>query len=341
MRKVFLFLGLILLFLMILNWNNILYGLIQLKGQLKVIRDSVPIEEALKSDSFPDSLKGKLKAISEIKSFAQDELGMAESSNYTTIYDQQGKDLLWIVTACPEFELKAYEWSFPLFGTFPYKGFFDLNKAFQEEKRIKEMGFDTNIRSVSGWSTLGWFNDPILSRMLEKSEGDLANTIIHELTHAEVFIKDEVDLNENLATFVGDYGALKYLESKYGIDNSIYINYQNELEEEKKITEYVMEGAKALDSLYDSFDQNIDTAILSNLKQEFIVQWVVDIDTLKFKSYRGFRSRALNKLPNNTFFMSYLRYNSMQNTFEQEYLASENLSFKEYVDTLISRYAEN
>ncbi|MEQ8359057.1 MAG: aminopeptidase [Cytophagales bacterium] len=341
MKKIFLFLGLFILFYLVLNWNDILYGLLQLKGQLRVLGNSATIEEALNSESFPDSLKGNLKAISEIKSFVRDELGFAENSNYTTVYNQKGKNILWIVTACPKFELKAYEWRFPLFGTFPYKGFFDLDKAFREEKKIKEQGYDTNIRSVSGWSTLGWFNDPILSGMLEKSEGDLANTIIHELTHSEVFVKDEIDLNENLATFVGDYGALKYLERKYGKDHSTYFEYLNELEEEKGFTEYVIEGAKALDSLYNTFDDNIDSTIKASSKREFIDRWVAEIDTLKFKSYRGFRSRALKDLPNNTFFMSYLRYNSMQNSFEQEYLSSENLSFKEYVDTLIKRYAEN
>ncbi|QNL21220.1 aminopeptidase [Hyphobacterium sp. CCMP332] len=299
------------------------------------------LDEVLVSDEFPDSLKIKLKIIREIKEFSNEHLGYEKSENYTTVYDQKGKDILWIVTACPEFELKAYEWRFPLFGTFPYKGFFDLDVAFQEAEKIKEKGYDTNIRSVSGWSTLGWFKDPILSRMLEKSEGDLANTIIHELTHSEIFIKDEIDINENLATFVGDYGALKYLELKYGKDHRIYFEYFNELEEEKEFTEYVIEGAKALDSLYNTFDESIDSTIKSSLKRIFIDRWVTGIDTLKFKSYRGFRIRALKDLPNNTFFMSYLRYNSMQNSFEQEYLASEYLSFQEYVDTLINRYAEN
>lgn len=330
----------VLLFLLV-NINSLIYGINQLSGQIRILQEAVELEEVMASESFPDSLKIKLSYINEIKHFAVDSLGFNETDNYTTVFDQKGKDILWIVTACPAFELKAYEWKFPLFGSFPYKGYFDFGKVVEEEKKMLSKGFDTDIRRVSGWSTLGWFRDPILSNMLYKSEGELANTIIHELTHETIFIKDQVDLNENLATFVGDYGALKYLELKYGIDHSIYKQYLKELEEEKLFTQYVIEGASELDSLYNSFTPEIDSLSKNSKKTVLIRNWVLNIDTTNLSGYSNFRSRALADLPNNTFFMSYIRYNSMQNSFEEEFLNSKGLSFSNYVDSLLLRYAEN
>ena len=86
--------------------------------------------------------------------------------------------------------------------------------ADKEMELLKEAGYDVGMRTVGGWSTLGWFKDPILSNMLNRSYGDLANLIIHELVHATIFVKDSVEFNENLASFIGDQGAKLFLKRK-------------------------------------------------------------------------------------------------------------------------------
>lgn len=332
--------SIILVFLLI-NIQSLIYGINQLSGQIKILMNAKEVREIMASEEFPDSLKVKLSYIRDIKKFSENYLGFEKTENYSTVYDQNGKDILWIVTACPAFELKAYEWSFPLFGSFPYKGYFKLDKALHEEKKMIKKGFDTNVRRVNGWSTLGWFRDPILSKMLYKSEGQLANTIIHELTHSTIFIKDQVDLNENLATFIGDYGALKYLDLKYGRKHEAYKDYKEDLREEKLFTKYVIIGANRLDSLYDTFGHDMNFEIKMAKKSNLIKKWLLNIDTISLSGYSGFKERALDDLPNNTFFMSYIRYNSMQNSFEEEYLSYDDISFRNFVDTVLNRYAEN
>lgn len=98
---------------------------------------------------------------------------------------------MYVVTACAPFAFQPRMWHFPVVGSFPYKGFFEKNKALAEAKKIKEEeGLEVSVRTAGGWSTLGWFKDPVLSNMLNRSEGDLANLIIHELTHGTLFVKD-------------------------------------------------------------------------------------------------------------------------------------------------------
>ena len=106
------------------------YGIAQGLGQLKIIREARPVEEFMIDPSFPDSLKSKLKLIQKARQFAIDTLGLNNTKNYTTLYDQHGEELMWVVIACEPFRLKEKRWSFPIVGSVPYKGFFDKAKKF-------------------------------------------------------------------------------------------------------------------------------------------------------------------------------------------------------------------
>ena len=176
--------------------------------------------------------------------------------------------------------------------------------------------------------------------MLLKDLGDLANTIIHEMTHGTVFIKNEIDMNENLATFVGDYGALEYLKRKNNQDTTIIDTYLKEVKEERKFSNYVISGANKLDSIYKTFDNEIDTFEMREIKMEFIQDWVLNIDSIEFPTYQNYKRRALKDLPDNTFFMGYLRYNKMQNEFEEEYLQKYDQDLKKYIKELVFRFEE-
>ncbi|MBK7966760.1 MAG: aminopeptidase [Bacteroidetes bacterium] len=108
---------------------------------------------------------------------------------------------------------------------FLIKAFFVKEKGEAELKELERFGYDVEYRSVSAWSTLGWFEDPILSNMLKRSEGQLAEVIIHELTHTTLYLPGSVDFNENFATFVGEHGAILFLKYKYGTNGTPYTNY--------------------------------------------------------------------------------------------------------------------
>ncbi len=312
---------------------SIIYGTQQLYGQLRIISGAVNIEEFLSREDIPDSLRRKLKLVSEIRKFAFEELGQTRSENYTSYYDQGGKPSLWVLSACPEFSLEPYVWKFPIAGKFPYKGFFDLKQGRKEEKTLKDMLYDTNLSVVEGWSTLGFFKDPILSNMLKRAEGRLANLIIHELTHGTIFLKDSVEYNENLANFIGIKGSILFLKLKYGSDHDMVYNYILELERRKVFSDFLIKMAPILDSTYNSFESG-----LSILKKREIKKMA--LKEIKQKWYnireRVFMDTIPDTLwfPDNTLFAGFIRYNSQYEVFEKELELKYEGSLRRMVQSL-------
>lgn len=338
-KKIAIAITLLLLILLVWNYDLVGYGIGQAQGQLKVIRNAKPVEDFLKNPDFPEPLKTKILLVQEIRQFAFDSLGLNDSDNYTTLYDQQDKAILWNVTASPPFEMKGYEWKFPFLGSVSYKGFFDLEKAKAEAARLEKEGYETQIDEIGGWSTLGWFKDPILSNMLKRSEGNLANVIIHELTHGTLYVKNNVTYNENLATFVGDRGAEKFLEQKYGKDSEEYMHYTFAKEDYRKYVRHVLNAADKLDSLYNTFTAQQSTETKKQLKEACIRQFVADIDTISFtfpETYQRYFSP--DSLPNNNYFLSYKRYREEQNVFEDEFYNKFKGNFKRYMAYLKETY---
>jgi predicted aminopeptidase len=330
---------LILLLLVVLWYHEIVwYGLNQGYGQMRIVWNAEPIDELLKKPEVSDSVKRKLELIQEIKQFAFDSLGINESDNYSTFYDQKGKPALWVVTACEPFELKPYKWKFPFLGSFPYKGFFDRNKALHEEKEIRQKGLDTDIGTVSGWSTLGWFKDPVLSSMLRRSDGRLANLIIHELTHGTLYIKDSVDYNENLASFIGDKGAVKFLNYKYGPNSSQLQGYLDMETDDILYTEHVLAGAEFLEKRYKEMNDLTDVNAKKKLKAQSIDSIFKAMDTVSFKRYKPDYRYLNSDSINNTFFMGFKRYSSKQDYFEQELNTKFQGNLKKYMEYLKKKY---
>ncbi len=332
---------------LVYNYDSTIYAYRQAKGQLKIIFNTRPVSEVLADKNFPDSLKNRLRLIQEIKQFAVDSLGLNPSDNYTTFYDQHQKPILWVMTACEPFELKAKKWNFPIIGTFSYKGHFEKNIADKEISELKKQGFDTQMNEVSAWSTLGYLKDPILSSMLEKSEGRLAALIIHELTHGTLFVKSNLEFNENLADFVGDYGAIRFLESKFGKNSEQLERYQFSKKYNDAYSQHLIRGAKNLDSLYKNFPQKLTVENKKKQKLDLILKIINSTDTLlarKFESKRISRKKWSindNNLPNNAYFIVYLNYQSKQNQFKNEFETKFNSNFNNYLTHLKKQYSNS
>jgi predicted aminopeptidase len=297
----------------------VIYGLKMGKGQLHIVLNTRTIDECMNDKQFPDSLRSQLLLVEEIRRYAIDSLGLNDSPNYTTVYDQQNKPAIWVVTACEPFALKAKEWEFPIIGSVPYKGFFKKEEAKHEQTTLLSLGFDTKLGTTGGWSTLGWFKDPILSNMLYQSEGGLAELIIHELTHSTIFIKNNIKHNENLANFVGEMGAQKFLAHKFGVGSEEYISYMNEQGDELTYINYILKGVKKLDMLYHSFNNRISVDEKKKIKEKLIIDIIWGVSKLslvnKEKYFRISKHAIINK---NAFFMEFIRYDSQRDYFYEE-----------------------
>lgn len=319
-------------------WNHelVIYGVRQLNGQMHIISNAQPIDEVLHDTTLNDKYRNKLILIEFIRKYAVDSLGLKESKNYTTFYDQKDQPVLWVLTACDPLKFKPYEWHFPLLGNVPYKGFFreDLGKAAEAE--LRKQVLDVNLSTTGGWSTLGWFKDPVLSNMLKRSEGQLAELIIHELTHATIYIPDNVDYNENLATFIGEQGAIKFLSSNYGPDSKELKAYLNFLEDEKIYGDYMLHSTDSLEKLYQSFKEEPFREKM-RLKYLKILQIVQGINHLKLNyPERYIYKFPRNRLPDNTWFMSFRRYRGEQKKLEQEFEKFHG-NFRLYIESLVKK----
>ena len=317
------------------------YGWMQAKGQIGILWNVQPVEDILKDPAFPDSLKAKIRLIEEIKQFGVDSLGLTPSKNYTTFYNQHGKPLIWVITASDRYRIKAHLWNFPILGAFPYKGYFDSTRAVREEKDLIKEGYDTDIGEVSAWSTLGYLKDPILSTMLRRKEGSLANLILHELTHGTLFVKNDLELNENLASFVGDLGAIRFLKQKYGPDSRELRAYEFSKKYNDAYSQHIFRGIKSLDSLYATFGSNLKPdPEKDSLKKKVIIKILNDADTLLSGkiTLKANNMRRWDPLPNNAFFISYQTYKSRQNIFLIEYNTKFGADFKKYLTYLKEKY---
>ena len=287
------------------------YGARQAAGQLRIVWEARPVEEVMADAATPDSVREALRFIGRVRRFAVERLGLLETENYRTYYDQQGREIMWVVTACEPYRLQEHTWDFPIVGQVPYKGFLREELAQEEALRLKADSLDVSVRNPDGWSTLGWFRDPILSGMLMRDKGDLASLIIHELAHATIFVRDSVSFNENLASFIGDQGALLFLAESGEPDSAAFTSFIQTDSDYRRFSLHMVQGARSLDTLYERIAGE-PVSVRRRQKEERIRTIVEALDTISFHRYGKLSHRYAGRLPNNATFMSFLRYHRMQ-----------------------------
>jgi predicted aminopeptidase len=176
---------------------------------------SVPVEELLRDEEVGPLTKEKVRFVQEVKRYGEERFGLKRTKNYSKFFEVEGP-ILHVITACEKDRLHPYSWDFPIVGKVTYKSFFTADEAHREKDFLDRKGYDTFLQQAAAYSTLGWLKDPIFSSILEWNEGALANLVLHEMAHATVYFKGRTDFNEQLATFIGNRGAIDFLTEKYG-----------------------------------------------------------------------------------------------------------------------------
>ncbi len=218
--------------------------------QLRLLQKREPIESILQQEKLNAEEKRKLQLAQEAKQFAEEKMGLATTKNYTSYVALDEKYLTYVVSASEKWNLQAIQWSFPITGAVPYKGFFQENQAVEFEKELLLNNVDTYRRGVSAYSTLGWFNDPIYSSMLNYNDEDLVNTIIHETVHATIYIPSSADFNERLASFLGNQGTLEFYRQKEGPHSLTVLKIIENNHDEAVFAKFISEELVKLEAWY-------------------------------------------------------------------------------------------
>ena len=285
------------------------------KGQLQLLKDQVPIKEALGKYDFTEEQKKKLQLVSKIKDFAKNKLKMDIDENIYSSYVQLDKPYVtYLLRVSLAYELKAYEWDFPVIGSVPYKGFFDKEEAISAMKTFPKEKYDVYMRGVSAYSTLGWFEDPILSSMLSYKERDFVVMIFHELAHTVLFFKDHVNFNERFAEFVGRKSALSFYTDREGEQSENRQKILSDWEDEILFSSFMVQEYNNLKEWYQTHKGKITPETKKQRIREIQDRFLKDIKpNLKTENYNYFPEIELN----NAKLLSYRSYNFNMEEFEK------------------------
>ncbi len=182
------------------------------RGQVRLLNASRPIHEVLDDPVTSPDLRRQLETVQRARLYAA-QLGLAVDDQYTSYVSWPGDRILTTVVASRPGEVQPAGFWFPFLGRVPYKGFFDAARAEELADELRDEGLDVCVFPVPAYSTLGWLDDPITTPMLQRGEGNTVETIFHELVHATVFIKDHIDFNETVATFIGQEASIRFYDA--------------------------------------------------------------------------------------------------------------------------------
>ena len=185
-------------------------------AEARILRARRPITEVILDSATDERTRGMLVLTLDARTFAIEQLGLNVGESYTSFVRLESDTLAHVLSAARQDRLEARTWWFPVVGRFPYKGFFDLDDALTAQRKLEDGGWDTYLRPTAAFSTLGWFQDPLLSTLLRQDDVDLIETILHELSHNHLFVRGQVIFNESFATFVGRVGSAQFFCTRDG-----------------------------------------------------------------------------------------------------------------------------
>jgi predicted aminopeptidase len=183
------------------------------QGQLELLSDARPIDDWIADNGTDAKLRMRLATARQIRLFAVQQLGLPDNDSYKNYAALKRPYVLWNVVATPELSLKPMQWCFPIAGCVDYRGYYSKRDAQDYAHELRADGYDVQLGGVPAYSTLGWFNDPLISTFINYPDAELARLIFHELAHQVVYIAGDSQFNESFASAVEEAGVERWLAS--------------------------------------------------------------------------------------------------------------------------------
>lgn len=222
--------------------------------QASLLIGRMPVGEAQRLGLLTDKQGRALVRVEDVLAFGA-EIGLSTGSSYESIHPTWDRKV-FNVSACNPVAFKPVRWTFPVVGRVPYLGFFDEPSATAASRHLHAKGYDVYQRTAGAYSMLGWLEDPLLPHMLKWDESRLAGTLLHELTHATLWVPGSVSFNESFANFVGNIAAMQYLESRHGEESAQVSKERDRRGDRRAYRAMLREVYKELDTLYKDGDRS-------------------------------------------------------------------------------------
>ncbi|MDP0490986.1 MAG: aminopeptidase [Verrucomicrobiota bacterium JB023] len=248
-------------------------------GQWDILQRRQPIEALEKSPSTPPALRERFALTRELLAFAHDELHVPVEHHYTTYADLERPYVSYIITAAPEFSLEPKEWFYPVIGHQDYRGYFSKEDAIAYAQLLQNDGYEVDLGGTVAYSTLGFFQDPLLNTFIADDELDFADLLFHELSHHLHYRAQDTDYNEAFATFNARLGVERWLKKTRRHD--LLEAYENRLSRRQKAEEKFESAREKLELLFAS---QLPVEEMRRRKSEILASLQSDIDTLRLTS---------------------------------------------------------
>ena len=222
-------------------------------GQLKLLHARVPVSKLQGSEKLDPEIRARLTLAQDILSFAETRLGLEQDGRYTSYVQLERDHVVWNVFAAAPYSLAGKQWCYPLVGCAPYRGYFSQADALDAANDYVEQGFETYVGGVPAYSTLGWFEDPLLSTFILWPEADLANLLMHEIAHNRIWVVNDTTFNESFAEFVGNQGARAWLDQRN--QKAVWESWLSEREGWRAFRRFVVQAKAYLGQIYEIKDQ--------------------------------------------------------------------------------------
>ncbi|CAN5460859.1 aminopeptidase [soil metagenome] len=265
--------------------------------QAKILSRRQPITRMVEDPGTDPQTREKLRLVLDARDYAARELGLNAGNSYTTYSWVDSDTLALVLSAARKDDFRAHTWWFPIVGSVPYKGFFSERSARREMARLEARGFDTYLRPTTAFSTLGWFNDPLMNTLLRYDSVGLANTVIHELVHNTFYAAGQAQFNESFANFAGSRGAIEFFCGREGEEAPRCRRARDGWHDELLFGRFLSAMVGELESLYAredlTFEQKLATReeVFARSQQEFRERVAPE---LRVARYRAFERERLN-----------------------------------------------
>ncbi len=199
------------------SWDSLRWGDTSARGayqEARILAHRHSIARLVADSATPPAVRAKLKLVLEVRQFAVDSLMLPAKDAFTQFTQLDHDTLVLVLSGARRDALIPVTWWFPVVGRVPYRGYFDFAEGQRAEKALVADGFDAYLRPSPAFSTLGFFNDPLLSTTLNDDSLEIVNTVVHELTHNRFYAPGEAVFNESFASFVGGHGAERFFLSR-------------------------------------------------------------------------------------------------------------------------------